>query len=44
MLLPIRHSCILAINREYQHSINDEKIINLHDGIEIAIIPPLSGG
>lgn len=42
----IRHNLILAINGEYCNSFGDSanSIIELKNGDEIAVIPPLSGG
>ncbi|XP_063919220.1 molybdopterin synthase sulfur carrier subunit [Zophobas morio] len=37
----IKHSVILSLNEEFCHS---EDTINLKNGDEIAVIPPLSGG
>ncbi|KAF7630805.1 hypothetical protein Mgra_00008905 [Meloidogyne graminicola] len=43
LLLPIKNSCILAVDQTYLDISNDEEII-LHGHSEIAIIPPISGG
>ncbi|KAL3069234.1 hypothetical protein niasHT_034464 [Heterodera trifolii] len=48
-LMPIRNSCILAVNHRYCFEGRDalggtENRIDLEENSEIAIIPPISGG
>ena len=40
-LSPIRNNCVLAVAQEY---VAKDQVITLTENIEIAVIPPLSGG
>ncbi|KAL7077145.1 hypothetical protein ACQ4LE_003624 [Meloidogyne hapla] len=43
LLLPVKNSCILAVDHEYFNTNENEEII-LNESSEIAIVPPISGG
>lgn len=40
-LRSVLESCVLALNQEY---VSQGEVVQLKDGDEVAVIPPLSGG